>query len=263
MEVITNFQVSMGFIRALLYYIIVFTGMVILGTPYIIYKGITGRKYEITNVCSFYFTHVIFKLFGVKIKVEGSENIPKDRGFIIVANHISFLDINVIWPAIGNAAFMAKASLWKAPVFGWVISTIGCIPVHKNPRKNAGMGKMVAERIAKGYNFTVFPEGHRTEDGHMLKFQNGIFRMAKEQHFDILPVTLVNTGKILPKVKWAIYSGEVKMVIHPMVKGEDYADKPMGDLRDELHDLIESAMPYKQEELAQAKLAAATGAKEA
>ena len=86
---------------------------------------------------------------------------------------------------------------------------------------------------------------------------------ARWLHFDILPVTLVNTGKILPKVKWAIYSGEVKMVIHPMVKGEDYADKPMGDLRDELHDLIESAMPYKQEELAQAKLAAATGAKEA
>jgi 1-acyl-sn-glycerol-3-phosphate acyltransferase len=172
---------------------------------------------------------------------------------VIVANHQSFLDINVLWPAIGNAAFMAKASLWKAPIFGWVISTIGCIPVHKNPRKNAGMGKMVAERLAKGYNFTVFPEGHRTEDGHMLKFQNGIFRMAKEQRFDILPVTLVNTGEILPKVKWSIRGGEVKIVVHPMVKGEDYADKPMGDLRDELHDLIESAMPYKQQEIEAAK----------
>ena len=250
---------------AFLYYLIVVVGMLILGIPYIIYKGyIRGHKEEITNVCQFFFTHIAFKLFRITIKVEGEENIPKGRkGFVIVANHQSFLDINVIWPAIGNAAFMAKASLWKAPIFGWVISTIGCIPVHKNPRKNAGMGKMVAERIAKGYNFTVFPEGHRTEDGHMLKFQNGIFRMAKEQHFDILPVTLVNTGKILPKVKWAIYSGEVTMVIHPMVKGEDYADKPMGDLRDELHDLIESAMPYKQEELAKANLDAGTGAKEA
>jgi len=73
----------------------------------------------------------------------------------------------------------------------------------------------------------------------------------------------VNTGEILPKVKWSIRGGEVKIVVHPMVKGEDYADKPMGDLRDELHDLIESAMPYKQAELAQANLDAATGAKEA
>ena len=250
---------------ATLYYVIVFTGMIILGTPYIIYKGhIRGHKEEITNVCSFYFTHVIFKLFGISIKVEGEENIPKDRkGFVIVANHQSFLDINVIWPAIGNAAFMAKASLWKAPVFGWVISSIGCIPVFKDPRKNGGMGKTVADRLSKGYNIAVFPEGHRTEDGHMLKFQNGIFRMAKDHRFDILPVTLVNTGEILPKVKWSIRGGEVRMVIHPRVKAEDYAEKPMGELRDEMHDLIESAMPYKQEEIAQAKLAAESGEKEA
>ena len=39
----------MGFIRAILYYIVVFTGMIILGTPYIIYKSITKRKYEITD----------------------------------------------------------------------------------------------------------------------------------------------------------------------------------------------------------------------
>ena len=261
MEVITNFQVSMGFIRALLYYIIVFTGMVILGTPYIIYKGITGRKHEITNVCSFYFTHVIFKLFGVKIKVEGSENIPKDRGFIIVANHISFLDINVIWPAIGNTAFIAKAALWKAPVFGWVLNSIGCIPVHKNPRMNAGMGKLVADRLAKGYNIVVFPEGHRSEDDRMFKFQNGIFRMAKDNKLPLLPITIIGTGDVLPKVKWAMYPGTVRIVIHPLQTPESFENTPMNDLRDTMHDLIESALPYKQEELAQAQ--AADGTKEA
>jgi len=239
-------------ILATLFYLIVFVGMIILGVPYIIYKGyICGHKEQITNVCSFFFKHIAFKLFHITIKVEGEENIPKGRrGFVIVANHQSFLDINVLWPAIGNIAFMAKASLWKAPVFGWVISTIGCIPVHKDPRKNAGMGKVVKDRLSKGYNIAVFPEGHRTEDGHMLKFQNGIFRMAKDHHFDILPVTLIDTGKRLPKVKWAIYGGEVRIVVHPLVKAEDYAEKQMSELRDELHDVVESALPYKQEELA-------------
>lgn len=252
-------------ILAFLYYLVVFVGMMILGIPYIIYKGyICGHKEEITNVCQFFFTHIAFKLFHITIKVEGEENIPKDRkGFVIVANHQSFLDINVIWPAIGNAAFMAKASLWKAPVFGWVISTIGCIPVHKNARKNAGMGKMVAERIAKGYNFTVFPEGHRTEDGRMLKFQNGIFRMAKDNKLPLLPITIIGTGDVLPKVKWAMYPGTVRIVIHPLQTPESFENTPMNDLRDTMHDLIESALPYKQEEIAQAKLAAESGAKEA
>jgi len=151
---------------------------------------------------------------------------------------------------------MAKASLWKAPVFGWVLNRSGNIPIHKNPRMNAGLGKILKKRLESNYNIVVFPEGHRSEDGHMFKFQNGIFRLAKEQHFDILPVTFINTGKILPKVKWAVYSGTVEMVVHPLIRYEDYAEKPMADLRDETHDLIESAMPYKQAELAAAKEAA-------
>lgn len=233
-------------ILAFIYYFVVFAGMIILGTPYIFYKKLTHHKEEITNVCRFHFRHIVFKLFRIKVTVEGAENIPNEKGFVMVANHQSFMDTNVIWHSVATSAFMAKASLWKAPIFGWVISNVGCIPVHKNPRQNAGMGNVVKERLSKGYNLTIFPEGHRTEDGRMLKFQNGIFRMAKEQHFDILPITLINTGEHLPKVKWAVYGGEVKMVIHPLVKAESYADKPMAELRDEMHDLIESAMPYKQ-----------------
>ena len=263
MEGFTNLQVFMGFVRAILYYLTIFTGMIILGTPYIIYKSICGRKSEITNVCSFYFKNVIFKLFGIKIVVEGKENIPKERGFIIVANHASFLDINVIWPALGNTAFIAKAALWKAPVFGWVLNSIGCIPVHKNPRMNAGMGKLVRKRLDDKYNIAVFPEGHRSEDGRMFKFQNGIFRMAKDNELPQLPITLIGTNKYLPKVKWTMNPGVVRIVVHPLQTPESFENTPMNDLRDEMHDLIESALPYKQQEIAQKNLDADTGAKEA
>ena len=240
-------------ILALFYYIVVFTIMVVAGIPYTLYCGIRGHWEN----CTFAFRNIIFKLFGIKVAVKGAENIPKGVNYVIVANHQSFLDINVVWHSITSASFMAKASLWKAPVFGWVLNRSGNIPIHTNPRKNAGLGKILKKRLESNYNIVVFPEGHRSEDGHMFKFQNGIFRLAKEQHFDILPVTFINTGKILPKVKWAVYSGTVEMVVHPLIRYEDYADKPMADLRDETHDLIESAMPYKQAELAAAKEAVA------
>ena len=243
-------------ILALFYYIVVFTIMVVAGIPYTLYCGIRGHWENCTNICTFAFRNIIFKLFGIKVAVKGAENIPKGVNYVIVANHQSFLDINVVWHSITSASFMAKASLWKAPVFGWVLNRSGNIPIHTNPRKNAGLGKILKKRLESNYNIVVFPEGHRSEDGHMFKFQNGIFRLAKEQHFDILPVTFINTGKILPKVKWAVYSGTVEMVVHPLIRYEDYAEKPMADLRDETHDLIESAMPYKQAELAAAKEAA-------
>jgi 1-acyl-sn-glycerol-3-phosphate acyltransferase len=238
----------MAFIRAVLFYLTIFSGMIILGTPYIIYKGtFCRRKNEITNVCSFYFRYVVFKLFGIKVKVEGAENIPKDRGFVIVANHMSFLDIPVFWPTIGNAAFVAKAALWKAPVFGWVLDSIGCIPVHKNPRQNADMGKLIRDRIDHNYNIVIFPEGHRSTDGKLLPFQNGIFKMAKENALPLLPVTLVDTGKRLSKTRWALTPGITKVIIHPLQTPESFADKTAVQLRDDIHDIIESALPYRKE----------------
>lgn len=115
------------------------------------------------------------------------------------------------------------------------------------------MGKLVSDRLSKGYTISVFPEGHRSADGRMLKFQNGIFRMAKEEHITILPITLIGTGERLSKTKFSLVPGEVKIVVHPVYKYEDYADKPMADFRDEVHDLIESALPYKQAEMAAAQ----------
>ncbi|MCQ2097354.1 MAG: 1-acylglycerol-3-phosphate O-acyltransferase [Fibrobacter sp.] len=238
------------FFFAILYYIIVFAGMCTIGMVYIVYKGFIRKQWnEVTWICIFHLS-IVHKLFGIRLKVEGKENIPAQKGYVMVANHTSFMDICVLWLSVATTVFVAKASLWKAPVFGWVLNAIGCIPVHKDPRKNAGMGKLVKKRFEKGYNLAVFPEGHRSADGHMLKFQNGIFRMAKEHHFPILPITLIGVNERLPKTKWAIYPGEIKVVIHPLIKPEDYADKPMADLRDEVHDLIESALPYKKAEAA-------------
>ncbi|WP_297947731.1 lysophospholipid acyltransferase family protein [uncultured Fibrobacter sp.] len=224
------------------------------------FKGkILGRWQESTQICIPFFK-TLFKIFGVKLEVVGKENIPDHKQFVIVANHQSFLDINVIWPSIAITAFIAKADLWKVPVFSWVLNHIGCIPVHKNPRKNLGMGSLVKDRLAHDYTISVFPEGHRSNDGRMLPFQNGIFRMAKENDLPLLPVTLVDTGKRLSKTKWAQVPGVVKIVIHPLQTPESFAEKSVMQLRDEIHDMIESALPYKQQEIASA---ADNGTKEA
>ena len=233
----------MSFIRAILSYLTIAVALIVIGVPYMMFRGLLlGQWMECTRICITFF-NALFKIFGIKLNVVGKENIPQCTDYVLIANHQSFLDINVLWPAIAITSFIAKGELWHIPVFGWVLTRIGCIPVNrKDPRKNAGMGKLVKERLENGYTITVFPEGHRSADGKMLPFQNGIFRMAKENHFNLLPVTLINTGKVLSKTKFSLVPGQVTIVVHPMLKPEDYANMQMGDLRDKIHDTIQSAL---------------------
>ncbi len=236
----------MDFIRAILYYLNIAICLFVIGLPYMFYRGVLCRRWaDSTRVCIPFF-NTTFKLFGIKVEIEGKENIPDHKQFVIVANHQSFLDINVIWPTITITSFIAKAELWKIPVFGWVLNKIGCIPVYKNPRKNLGMGATVKKRLEDNVTISVFPEGHRSADGHMLPFQNGIFRMAKENKFPLLPVTIVDSGKRLSKTKWAMTPGVVKIVVHPLQTPESFENKSATQLRDEIHNMISSALPYRQ-----------------
>ncbi|WP_297698051.1 1-acyl-sn-glycerol-3-phosphate acyltransferase [uncultured Fibrobacter sp.] len=238
----------MAFIRAIFYYLSIAVCIFIIGLPYMFYRGVLCHRWsDSTRICIPFF-NTLFKLVGIKVKIEGKENIPDHKKFVIVANHQSFLDINVIWPSITITSFIAKAELWNIPVFGWILNKIGCIPVHRNPRKNLGMGTTVKKRLENNITISVFPEGHRSADGHMLPFQNGIFRMAKENGFPLLPVTIVDSGKRLAKTKWAQTPGVVKIVVHPLQTPESFSDKSATQLRDEVRNMIESALPYRQAE---------------
>lgn len=238
----------MAFIRAIFYYLSIAVCIFIIGLPYMFYRGVLCHRWsDSTRICIPFF-NTLFKLVGIKVEIEGKENIPDHKKFVIVANHQSFLDINVIWPSITITSFIAKAELWNIPVFGWILNKIGCIPVHRNPRKNLGMGTTVKKRLEDNITISVFPEGHRSADGHMLPFQNGIFRMAKENGFPLLPVTIVDSGKRLAKTKWAQTPGVVKIVVHPLQTPESFSDKSTTQLRDEVRNMIESALPYRQAE---------------
>jgi 1-acyl-sn-glycerol-3-phosphate acyltransferase len=96
---------------------------------------------------------------------EGKENIPSKSGFVMVANHQSFLDINAVFSGVSHTAFLAKADLWKIPYFGWGMSKSGSIPFIEKTRKNAAWENNINSHIDEGFNYCVFPEGNRTKDG--------------------------------------------------------------------------------------------------
>ncbi len=231
--------------RAVLFYIALAGVLLFIGLPYCILHRIKGRSNrDLTKICC-RVCPKLFDFFKIKISVEGKENLPEQDGFVLVANHQSYLDICALFSGVTHMAFLIKAELWKIPIFGKILSWTGSLPIFRlDPKKNVGLGNKMVEKLNKGYNFCAFPEGKRAGDGVMFRFQNGVFRIVKMHPVPILPITIIGSSTLLPKNKLKLFSGEIRIKIHPIIQPADYETLSMQELRDSTHDLIESALPY-------------------
>jgi 1-acyl-sn-glycerol-3-phosphate acyltransferase len=198
-------------------------------------------QFRFTAPVGFVFS-IFFKLFGVKVKVTGKENLDPNRGFVIMSNHQSFLDIPLIIGWVRPASFLAKKELFDIPIFGSVIKWGRCISVNRgHPRKNKNIPHILRENLGLGSSYCVFPEGTRSEHGKYLQFKTGMFKYLLEAPVPVLPVTIRNSYIMMPKKGSKLFSGEIEIVIHPIVEPETYAETTASDFRDKVADTIKSA----------------------
>jgi 1-acyl-sn-glycerol-3-phosphate acyltransferase len=160
-------------------------------------------------------TRVALWLGGVRIRVKGLERIDDARNYLFMPNHNSNADPPVVVVALGRQPrFMAKASLFRIPLFGHVMSSAGFVPVERE-RRDAAIAAVAAasERLSEGYDFVVFPEGTRSRDGRLLPLKKGPFFMAVESGVAVVPVVVQGTRHILRKGGAVIHGGAVDVEI--------------------------------------------------
>ena len=123
-----------------------------------------------------------------------------DKQFIIIANHMSFIDslITVVLPV--KKKFMIGKVFTKAPVFGWLTLKSGFVPAEKgNPEVNKHAVDKAIEAMKDGSSFFIYPEGQRELTPYQFeKFKTGAFRIAHKTGIPILPITIKGTDKAMP-----------------------------------------------------------------
>lgn len=141
-----------------------------------------------------------FILFVTRIdlKVEGLEYIDNDQNYIIMSNHTSYLDVPILLCAYPkNIYFIAKRELLKIPFFGWMMWLLGMIFIDRsNPKRSVRSMKIAANKLKKGKNVLVFPEGTFDEHGKLLPFKKGTFHIAVKAKMPILPVVISGGNQI-------------------------------------------------------------------
>lgn len=183
----------------------------------------------------------ILWLAGVKVEVVGGEGIDWKKNHVIASNHISQLDIPILFNKLPtHIRFLAKRSLFNIPIFGWSLWIARFVPVDRGSVRKARKSiDAAARKIRKGPSLVVFPEGTRSPDGTLKKFKSGAFVMAITAGVQIIPVAIRGTFQIVPKTTLKVVPGKAQLIIGKPISCEGKSIKDKENLRIETQRIVE------------------------
>ena len=175
------------------------------------------------------FLHIVFRY-----RVEGSENIPAGGGAIVALNHRSYWDVVFAGAIIRRPLrYMAKAALFKNPVFGWLITTLGAFPVQRG-KGDIGAIKSALGILKGGNVMLIFPEGRRVLDGSHPGGKPGVALIATTAKVPVVPICISGEYKFRNKITFKI--GE------PIYLSEGLEKRPDSGALQEMSDKIMNAV---------------------
>ncbi len=207
-------------IRAFLVTIITFAYVLIFGPPVLIYGLLSGNSGPIyrTGVLG---ARLALWLAGVRLELQGRERIPRGRPVVFMANHQSNCDPPALISILPKVLVLVKKEFFRVPVIGNGMTQVGFIRVD---RKNREQALDAVERgviaMKAGNSFLVYPEGTRSPDGRLQPFKKGVFVMALKAGAPIVPVSVSGSNKIMPKGKFVMRPGSVRITFHDSVSTE-------------------------------------------
>ncbi len=158
---------------------------------------------------------IILKTVGVRVRLVGQENLHGVQHAVYAANHLSALDIPVLYSSLpGRFHIMAKQELFRYPFLGWYLKRSGQIPIvtgdaHASLRSLNRAG----EGLRNGVPLMVFPEGGRSATGELKPFMGGAFFVAIRAQVPVVPMAIVGTYELLPINSFHMLPGEVALAI--------------------------------------------------
>lgn len=211
-----------------------------LGFAIAISVGIFSRK-KMISLWDKHLHPIIFKpmlkLCGIEIEVRGKEYIKP--GFIFASKHESAFETYAYTGIIKNSVFVLKKELTYIPLFGWGQALYGMIPIDRGAGAKAmkGMLKEAKDRVKKGRNIIIFPEGTRCKHLQVKGYKSGIVFLAEGLDMPIVPVAL-NSDLCWSKASFIRRPGKVIFEFLPPMRVSDYKNKK--EFMEALQDKIET-----------------------
>lgn len=161
-----------------------------------------------------------------RVSYTGRENIPATGGVLVVSNHQSHFDPPLV--GIGSTrqmSYVARETLFRVPLFGRFIKSVGAIPIDRDGIGLSGI-KESLKLLRRGEMVVIFPEGTRTSDGEIAPFRPGFTTLAARTNAAILPAAIEGAYQAWPRSKKFPGFGKIRVhygkpIPHSEIVGRD------------------------------------------
>ncbi|HYC84128.1 MAG TPA: lysophospholipid acyltransferase family protein [Chryseosolibacter sp.] len=198
----------------------VFSVSMLILLPFMVLPFLFGPKagavgYFFINVWAWTFSLLTF----IRYKFYGKENFRKGMSYIYVSNHTSFLDLpglRMLLP--GQFMPLAKKELLKIPVFGWIARAATIIVDRSSPESRKKSIDRLKYYLSEGISVLIFAEGTQNRTKEVLQpFHDGAFRIAVDTQRPLLPMVVINAGKLMPPGTIRLRPGLIRIYVAPEI----------------------------------------------
>jgi 1-acyl-sn-glycerol-3-phosphate acyltransferase len=199
----------------------------------------TGNLFRLSP---WFWSRSLLWIFGIKVQVQGYEQLDSSKSYIFVSNHASMCDIPAVIVALqGKVNIIFKKELTRVPIWGWALRYGHFIMIDRsNPREAMASIERAAASIRQGSSVILFAEGTRTSDGQLQPFKRGAFSLALKAMVPVVPVTLNGTFNVMPKGSFMVRSSHVSVFIDAPIETTSLNGKSGEvELMEKVHNSIE------------------------
>ena len=218
---------------------LVYLYTLVLGTLSLL-SSLFDRNGRVQHKFAHWWASLILKTGSTPLRIVGLEHIDPAQPAVYAANHLSALDIPVLYAALpGQFRIMAKKELFRYPFLGWHLKRSGQIPiVFGDPHASVGSLKRAGRALRQGLPLMVFPEGGRSPDGRLQPFLGGAFFAAIAEQVPVIPIAIVGTYELLPMNSFHALPGPVDVVIGQPIATTGMRLRDMDRLATQVRDAI-------------------------
>jgi 1-acyl-sn-glycerol-3-phosphate acyltransferase len=202
---------------------VIYVYTVVLGTLSLL-SSLFDRGGRVQHGFARLWSWLILHTIGARVAVSGLERIDATKPHVYAVNHISAMDIPVLYTKLPfQFRILAKKELFRYPFMGWHLRRSGQIAIDRdNARASMRSMNVAVQTLRAGMPLVIFPEGGRAPDGKVQPFLSGAFYIAAKAGVEVVPMALVGTYELPTMNSFHIRPRAVELIVGEPIATTEY-----------------------------------------